>query len=130
MYHSQICFLFVGGSVWYMVRNLRRTVKIDSVLANSKKQTLSYSLFTPCSSRMSPSGETCKYASRPSTQKKLGEIRYLLICSFLLVSVWVVAQPSSEVPEGLVNYPVVADVLRDRSASPQGVIIQGKKCFL
>jgi len=37
MYHSQIV-LSVGGSVWYMIRNLRCTVTIDSVLANSKTQ--------------------------------------------------------------------------------------------
>jgi len=35
MYHSRIV-LPVGGSVWYMIRNLRCTVKIDSVLVNSK----------------------------------------------------------------------------------------------
>ena len=35
MYHSRIV-LSVGGSVWYMIRNLRCTVTIDSVLANSK----------------------------------------------------------------------------------------------
>ena len=37
MYHSWIV-LSVGGSVRYMVRNLRCTVTIDSVLANSKTQ--------------------------------------------------------------------------------------------
>jgi hypothetical protein len=35
--HPQF-FLSVGGSVWYLVRNLRCTVTIDSVLANSKTQ--------------------------------------------------------------------------------------------
>jgi hypothetical protein len=35
----------------------------------------------PVSSRLPPSGETCKYATAPSTQKNLGEILYLLICS-------------------------------------------------
>jgi len=35
MYHSRIV-LSVGGSVWYLVRNLRCTVTIDLVLANSK----------------------------------------------------------------------------------------------
>jgi hypothetical protein len=39
----------------------------------------------PCprhvSSRLPPSGETCKYATAPRTQKKIGEIFYLLICS-------------------------------------------------
>ena len=43
MYHSRIV-LSVGGSVWYMIRNLRCTVTIDSVLANSK--TLNAFLFT------------------------------------------------------------------------------------
>jgi hypothetical protein len=37
VYHSRTD-LSVGGSVWYMVRNLRCTVIIDSVLANSKTQ--------------------------------------------------------------------------------------------
>ena len=37
MYHSRIV-LSVGGSVWYMIRNLRCTVTIDSVLANSNTQ--------------------------------------------------------------------------------------------
>ena len=37
MYHSRIV-LSVGGCVWYMIRNLRCTVTIDSVLANSKTQ--------------------------------------------------------------------------------------------
>ena len=34
----------IGGSVWYMIRNLRCTVTIASVLANSKTQNAS--LFT------------------------------------------------------------------------------------
>ena len=37
MYHSQIV-LSVGGSAWYMIRNLRCTVTIDSVLAKFKTQ--------------------------------------------------------------------------------------------
>ena len=37
MYHSRIV-LSVGGSVCYMIRNLRCTVTIDWFLANSKKQ--------------------------------------------------------------------------------------------
>ena len=35
------------------------------------------------SSRLPASGGTCKYAKASSTKKKLGEILYLLICSFL-----------------------------------------------
>jgi hypothetical protein len=35
-YHSRI--LSIGGSVWYLVRNLHCSVTVDSVLANSKTQ--------------------------------------------------------------------------------------------
>jgi hypothetical protein len=37
LYHSRIV-LSICDSVWYLVRNLRYTVTIDSVLANSKTQ--------------------------------------------------------------------------------------------
>ena len=40
------------------------------------------------SSRLPPSSGTCKYAKAPSTQKKLGKILYLLICSFLPCLSW------------------------------------------
>ena len=54
--------------------------------ANSKTQRF----FIPCprhvSSRLLPSGETCKYVMTPSTQKNLE--RYLLMCSFLLCLSW------------------------------------------
>ena len=51
------------------------------------------------------SGGTCKYAKAPSTKKKL---RDSLPIDMLLSaeSVLVVAQSSSEVPEGLMNNPV------------------------
>jgi len=56
----------------------------------------------------------CPLAVKPAStprplvhKKKLGDILYLLICSFLLCLVLVVGQPSSEVPEGLTNYPVL-----------------------
>jgi len=57
------------------------------------------------SSRLPPSGGTCKYAKAPSTKKTL---RDSLPIDMLLsaVSVLVVAQSSSEVPEGLMNSPV------------------------
>jgi len=62
-------------------------------------------------SRLPPSGETCKYATAPSTQKKLGDS---LPIDMLLsaVSVLVVMQPSTEVPGGLTNYPVFVYVLQ------------------
>jgi hypothetical protein len=37
LYHARIV-LSIGGSVWYKVQNLRCTVTIDSVLANSRTQ--------------------------------------------------------------------------------------------
>src|SRR5215510_2463093 len=155
-----------------MIRNLRCTVTIDSVLATSKKQNaflftvnascchdyplavepkstprplvqkklglILYPLicsFLPClswllrsrvrksrrvirkslrdfrtrlrhfSSLLPPSGGTCKYATAPSTKKTW---RDSLPIDMLLsaVSVLVVAQSSSEIPEGLMNNPV------------------------
>ena len=64
----------------------------------------------PCprhvSSRLPTSGETCKYATTPSTQKETW--RDSLPDDMLLsaVSVLLVEQPSWEVPEGLMNNPV------------------------
>ena len=57
-------------------------------------------------SRLPPSGGTCKYAKAPSTKKTL---RDSLPIDMLLsaLSFLVVAQSSSEVPEGLMNNPVL-----------------------
>ena len=87
MHHSRIV-LSVGGSVWYMIRNLHCTVTIDSVLANSKTERFLIHCEHHFSSRLPPSGGTWKYAKTPSTKKKLGEILYLLICSFLPCLSW------------------------------------------
>jgi hypothetical protein len=58
------------------------------------------------SSRLPAGGETCKYATVPSTHKKTW-IDFLPIGLLLsTVSVFVLAQPSSEFLEVLVNYPV------------------------
>ena len=43
IYHSRIV-LSADGSVWYMIRNLRCTVTIDSVWGIPRHRTLSYSL--------------------------------------------------------------------------------------
>ena len=105
MYHSQI-LLSVGGSVWYMIRNLRCTVTIDSVLANSKTQNaFLFTVNAIISSRLPPSGGTWKYAKAPSTKQTW---RDSLPIDMLLsaVSFLVVAQSSSEIPEGLMNNPV------------------------
>jgi hypothetical protein len=65
--------------------------------------------FIPCprhvSSRLPPSDKTCKYATAPSTKKTWRDslLIYMLLSA---VSVLVVAQRSSELPEGLMNNPV------------------------
>jgi hypothetical protein len=53
-----------------------------------------------------PSGETCKYATAPSTNKTWRDSLSIdmLLCA---VSVLVIAQSSSETPEGLMNNPVL-----------------------
>ena len=103
MYHSQIV-LSIGGSVRYVVRNLRCTVTIDSVLANSKTQNTF--LFTVHAIFRHDYPLAVEPASTPSTKKTL---RDSLPIDMLLsaVSVLVVAQSSSEVLEGLMNNPVV-----------------------
>ena len=105
MYHSRI--LSVGGSVRYMVRNLRCTVTIDSVLASSKRQNAF--LFTVHANFRHDYPLEVETAStpRPLVQKTL---RDSLPIDMLLsaVSVLVVAQSSSEVPEGLMNSPVLS----------------------
>ena len=58
------------------------------------------------SSRQPPSGGTCKYAKAPSTKKNLRD-SLLIHMPLSVVSVLVVAQSSSEVPEGLMNNPVL-----------------------
>ena len=102
MYHSGIV-LSVGGSVRYMVRNLRCTVTIDSVLANSKTQ--NSFLFTIFRHDYPLAVEPAS-TPRPLVQKKT--LRDSLPVDMLLsaVSVLVVAQSSSEIPEGLMNNSV------------------------
>jgi hypothetical protein len=66
---------------------------------------ISYSLFTPYFVRLSPS---CEPASTPQRLVHKKTWRDSLPIDMLLsvVSVLVVAQPISEFPEGLMNYPV------------------------
>ena len=88
-----------------MIRNLCCTVTIESVLANSKTQNTFLFTVNAIFSRLPPSGETSKYAMVSSTKKTWSDsvpIDMLLSA----VSVLVVAQSSSEIPEGLMNNPV------------------------
>ena len=105
MYHSRIV-LSVGGSVRYMVRNLRCTVTIDSVLANSKTQNAFLFTVHAIFRHDYPLAVEPASTPRPLVQKKT--LRDSLPIDMLLsaVSVLVVAQSSSEFPEGLLNNPV------------------------
>ena len=87
MYHSRIV-LSVGGSVWYMIWNLRCTVTIDSVLANSKTQNAFLFTVSAIFLHNYPLAVEPGSAPRPLVQKKLGEILYLLIFSFLPCLSW------------------------------------------
>ena len=104
MYHSRIV-LSVGGSVWDMVRNLRCTFTIDSVLANSKTQKAFLFTVHAIFRLDYPLAVEPASTPRPLVQKTL---RDSLPIDILLsvVSFLVVAQLSSEVPEGLMNNPV------------------------
>jgi hypothetical protein len=53
-----------------------------------------------------PSSETCKYLTAPSTKKKLGRDSLSIDILLSAMSVLVVAQLISEIPEGLMNNPV------------------------
>ena len=87
MYHSRIV-LSVGGSVWYMIRNVHCTVTIDSVLANSKTQNAFLFTVNAIFLHDYPLAVEPGSSPRPLVQKKLGEILYLLICSFLPCLSW------------------------------------------
>ena len=106
MYHSRIV-LSVGGSVRYMVRNLRCTVTIDSVLANPKPQNAFLFTVHAIFRHDYPLAVESASTPKPLVQKKT--LRDSLPIDMLLsaVSVLVVAQSSSEVPEGLMNNPVL-----------------------
>ena len=91
MNHSLIV-LSVGGSVWYMIRNLRHTVTIDSVLANSKTQNAFLFTVNAIFCHGYPLAVEPGSMPRPLVQKKkLGEIFYLLICSFLPCLSWLLS---------------------------------------
>ena len=104
--------LSVSGSVWYMIRNLRCTVTIDSVLANSKTQNAFLftvnGIFRHDYSLAVEPGST----PRPLVQKKTWRDSLPIDMLLSAVSVLVVAQSSSEIPEGLTNNPVYASPLR------------------
>ena len=106
MYHSRIV-LSVGGSVWYMIRNLRCTVTIDSVLANSKTHNALFFTVNAIFRHDYPLAVEPGSTPRPLVQKKTWRDSLPIDMLLSAVSVLVVAQSISEIPEGLTNNPVV-----------------------
>ena len=105
MYHSRIV-LSVGGSVWYMIRNLRCTVTFDSVLANSKTQNAFLFTVNAIFLHDYPLAVEPGSTPRPLVQKKTWRDSLPIDMLLSAVSVLVVAQSSSEIPEVLMNNPV------------------------
>jgi hypothetical protein len=86
--------------------NLRCTVTIDSVLANSKTQNSFlfpvHAIFRhDCLLAVKPASTPCRLLPKQTWTDSV-PIDMLLSA----VSVLVLGQPSSEFPEGLMNYPV------------------------
>ena len=105
MYHSQIV-LSVGGSVWYMIRNLRCTVTFDSVLANSKTQNAFLFTVNTIFCHNYPLVVEPGSMPRPLVQKKTWRDSLPIDMLLSAVSILVVAQSSSEIPEGLMSNSV------------------------
>ena len=89
-----------------MVRNLRCTVTIDSVLANSKTQNVFLFTVHAIFRHDYPLAAEPASTPRPLVQKKTLTDSLPIDMLLSAVSVLVVAQSSSEVPEGLLNNPV------------------------
>ena len=105
MYHSRIV-LSVGGSVWYMIRNLCCTVTIDSVLANFKTQNAFLFTVNAIFRHDYPLAVEPGSTPRPLVQKKTWRDSLPIDMLLSAVSILVVAQSSSEILEGLMNNPV------------------------
>ena len=105
MYHSRIV-LSVGGSVWYMFRNLCCTVTIDSILSNSKTQNAFLFTVNAIFCHHYPLAVEPGSTPRPLVQKQTRRDSLPIDMLLSAVSVLVDAQSSSEIPEGLMNNPV------------------------
>ena len=99
------CFA-VGGSVWYMIWNLRCTDTIDSVLANSKTQNAFLFTVKAIFLHDYPIAVEPWITPRPLVQKKTWRNSLPIDMLLSAVSVLVVAQSSSKIPDGLMNNPV------------------------
>ena len=117
MYHSWIV-LSVGGSVWYMIRNLRCTVTTDSVLANSKTQNTFLFAVNAIFRHDYPLAVEPGSMPRPLVQRKTWRDSLPIDMLLSAVSVLVVAQSSSEIPEGLMNNPMFSYIFLQACAGP------------
>src|SRR5215468_7208509 len=89
-----------------MIRNLRCTFTIDSVLANSKTRKAFLFTVNAIFCHDYPLAVEPASTPRPVVQKKTWRDSLPIDMILSAVSVLVVAQSSSEIPEGLMNNPV------------------------
>ena len=92
--------------MWYMVRNLRCTAAIDSVLANSKTENAFLSpvhaIFRhDCPLALKPASTPRRLLPKQTVTDSLPTDMFLSA-----VYVLVLAQPGLEFPGGLTNYPL------------------------
>ena len=92
--------------MWYMIRNLRCTVTIDSVLANSETQNAFLFTVNAIFRHDYPLVVEPGSTPRPLIQKKTWRDSLPIDMLLCAVSVLVVAHSSSEISEGLMNNPV------------------------
>ena len=97
--------------MWYMIRNLRCTVTIDSVLVNSKTQNAFLFTTNAIFRHDYPLAVEPTSTPRPLIQKKTWRDSLSIDMLLSAVSVLVVAQSSSEIPEGLMNNPLYSRTL-------------------
>ena len=116
MNYSRIV-LSVGGSVWYMNRNFRCTVTINSVLANSKTQNAFLFTVNVIFLHDYPLAVEPGSTPRPLVQKKTWRDSLPIDILLSAVSVLVVAQSSLEIPEGLMNNTIYIERTQGRYAA-------------
>ena len=93
--------------MWYLIRNLRCTVTIESVLTNSKTQNAFLFTVNAIFLHDYPLAVEPGRTPRPLVQKKTWRDSLPIDMLLSAVSVLVVGQSSSEIPEGLMNNPVL-----------------------
>ena len=103
-----------------MIRNLRCTVTMDSVLANSKTQNSFLFTVNAIFLHDYPLAVEPGSTQRPLVQKKTWRDSLPIDMFLSAVSVLVVAQSSLEIPKGLMNNPIFILLLKHKGAvSPE-----------